>query len=145
MLGVAHGDGDAVECVAMNDAPIIAPDATPSPRATGAKPMPAATLHALKGSIAKWEAIVAGTGNDERAHNCALCQAFEDCDGCPVAQRTGHPECIGTPYEDWSGHHIDVHNRYNAPLHPRKGCAECERLAQAELDFLKSLLPSDAP
>lgn len=95
--------------------------------------MPAATLEALRGSIAKWEAIVSGTGTDEGAENCALCRLFhtdyrEDgglgCHGCPVRARTGRPLCMGSPYDDC----------HESPT---------EEQAQAELDFLKSLLPPE--
>jgi len=39
-------------------------------------PMDAETMAALKGSIAKWEAIVAGAGKDFGASNCPLCRKF---------------------------------------------------------------------
>ncbi len=90
------------------------------------------TLEALKGSIAKWEAIVAGTGFDNGADNCPLCGLFNnaddpetDCDGCPVAEKSGHKYCGGTPYTKfvpWGG----------------------IKAAQEELDFLRSLLPAGA-
>src|SRR5947209_6256825 len=52
--------------------------------------MEAATLQALKGSIAKWEKIVAGTGADGGRADCPLCSLFYeyDCAGCPVAAST---------------------------------------------------------
>ena len=34
------------------------------------------TLTALKGSIKKWEKIVAGTGSDNGYQNCPLCALF---------------------------------------------------------------------
>jgi len=104
--------------------------------------MDAETLEALKGSIAKWEAIVAGTGVDNGPENCPLCQRFRDatgrnvtCDGCPVAERVKETGCHGTPYYAYE----------------EANCAgdltdeEMKPLAQAELDFLKSLLPRQAP
>jgi len=36
----------------------------------------AKALEALKGSIKKWERIVEGTGVDEGADNCPLCELF---------------------------------------------------------------------
>lgn len=89
------------------------------------------TLTALKGSIAKWEAIVAKTGDDKGAKNCPLCQLFntenhgenECCIGCPVHAHTGKRWCNGTPYR---GHPTPESSR-------------------AELDFLKSLLPANPP
>jgi hypothetical protein len=100
----------------------------------------AETLEALRGSIAKWEAIVKGTGKDMGPDNCALCRKFhgdfrvddeDGCEGCPVMLRTGAPGCSDTPYERYDNMEDDD---------PRKALA-----AQQELDFLKSLLPeSDA-
>ena len=92
------------------------------------------TLEALKGSIAKWEAIVAGTGKDDGPLNCPLCQMFhyrglvkkpeeETCVGCPVMAATGKTLCRGTPYDEI--------NEYDPS----------EDLAREELEFLKALLP----
>ena len=59
--------------------------------------MKASTLTALKGSVAKWKAIVAGTGADHGTKNCPLCLVFYEgpavkiaCDGCPVAKKTSN-------------------------------------------------------
>ena len=91
------------------------------------------TLEALKGSIGKWEAIVAGTGFDNGVDNCPLCGLFNndetndsetDCDGCPVAEKSGHKYCGGTPYTQFLRWGI--------------------KAAQEELDFLRSLLPAGA-
>lgn len=78
---------------------------------------------AIRGSIAKWEAIVAGTGEDDGPDNCPLCQTFwlDFCRGCPVRGRTGHSFCGGSPYDQW----LDEATTENA---------------QAELDFLHSIL-----
>lgn len=103
--------------------------------------MDAETLEALKGSIAKWEAIVAGTGVDNGTENCPLCQRFHyefrripgsSCEGCPVAD-AGHHICDDTPYVAYC-----VANK--------KGLAdEAAEAALAEVEFLKSLLPPEAP
>lgn len=97
------------------------------------------TLTALRGSIQKWEAIVAGTGADHGMDNCPLCQefavtdhAFRACHGCPVKARTGQSNCKGTPYIDW----FDETNPDGRVTDERT-----KALAQAELDFLRSLLP----
>jgi hypothetical protein len=98
--------------------------------------MDADTLAALKGSIAKWQAIVDGTGYDFGIQNCPLCLIFHPaengkpgCRGCPVREATGRRGCIGTPYEALDK--ADAENdKEAAATH-----------AQAELDFLKSLLP----
>lgn len=107
--------------------------------------MDEATLTALKGSIAKWEGIVAGACKDRGAENCALCDAFNgddaNCEGCPVALKTGESNCIGTPWQQWAAEHfdpsgdIDIDGGWAADTPKRK------KIAQAELDFLKSLLP----
>lgn len=94
------------------------------------------TLAALRGSIAKWRAIVEGTGEDKGIDNCPLCLKFNSrypaknlgCNGCPVYQRTGQDSCSGTPYDEY--------------LSDKRGTTE---LAQAELDFLISLLPEADP
>lgn len=98
------------------------------------------TLDALRGSIAKWVAIRDGTGKDDGVKNCPLCAVFlpnltrTPCNGCPVAERTGRISCCGSPYHAWdylsSGPSVKT---------------EADRaLAQAELDFLRSLLPDGA-
>lgn len=111
------------------------------------------TLAALLGSIKKWEDIVAGAGVDEGGDNCALCQRFfdtddfdeeiEDCvspDGekCPVAIKAGQPNCSNTPYRDWALATAHQPFRYASASTP-----ELIALAKAELDFLRSLLPTE--
>lgn len=98
------------------------------------------TLKALRGSIRKWEAIVAGTREDHGWADCPLCALFHPhfneansyrgntCAGCPVMARTGLRYCMDTPY--W--HYVDATDDEEA-------MAEA---AKAELDFLKSLLPT---
>lgn len=113
---------------------------------TAAAPMPASTLTALEGSIAKWEAIVDGTDADRRTSNCPLCRLFlnkEDenggCSGCPVRDAANCDGCGNTPYVDWATHHRNAQHVMDVLS---VECDECQRLAQAELDFLKSLLPT---
>lgn len=101
------------------------------------------TLTALQGSIAKWEAIVAGTGSDLGTANCPLCRAFyhdDDCKDCPVMKTTGKWGCRETPYDAFSDHCTAEHDCDSDP-----DCPDCTRLAQAELDFLRSLLPPCTP
>ena len=83
------------------------------------------TLTALKESIAKWEKRAAGdhslkTGIDA----CPLCTLFHPrcISECPVAQKVGHSYCTETPY----------HKYIRDPTN---------ETAEAELNFLKSLLP----
>ena len=94
------------------------------------------TLKALKGSIEKWEDIVAGTGHDDGAENCPLCQLFirNECVGCPVFEKTRMRECQGTPYQRW------VRYLGFAPTWTA-GTLRQKAAAKAELKFLKSLLP----
>lgn len=105
--------------------------------------MPAETLKALKGSIAKWEAIVAGTGRDLGYHNCPLCSLFaenERCAGCPVSAKSGKSGCWGTPYQETV---LMTHEDGGVAIFPASHPRHEESLAsaQAELDFLRSLLP----
>lgn len=108
--------------------------------------MDAKTLEALKGSIAKWEKIVAGTGTDGGCGNCPLCQAFnpedaaaeDECKGCPVAGKTGQTWCDGSPYTLLWGAIKPAYNRdFSGYVHTPASLAA----AKAELDFLRSLLP----
>ena len=98
--------------------------------------MKAATLKALKGSIDKWKKIVAGTGVDNGAANCPLCNLFVDseCKGCPVAAKVKDYTCCSTPWIDW----VLLHS-YGMP-HKAK-TAKQKTAAKAELKFLRSLLP----
>ena len=98
------------------------------------------TLTALKGSIAKWEAIVAGTGEDHGQSNCPLCQTFDktglcECNGCPVANATGYPGCSNSPYNAWIALDPD------RLLEPED--QEERDAAIGMLNFLRSLLPED--
>lgn len=111
--------------------------------------MDPATLEALRGSIAKWEGIIAGTVSDEGAENCPLCLKFnwyvnkdlkQGCHGCPVRQASGLAGCKGTPYEEYEEFVYDV-SKGTEDDDPEKRL----RLAQEELDFLKSLLPKVTP
>jgi|SRR6185312_4074214 len=100
---------------------------------------------ALEGSIAKWQAIVAGTGKDLGPANCPLCQEFwkAGCVGCPVYSATGHSYCHRTPYDDWI-EEWPKRSSVGSTVNSAWASAPRERLralAQAELDFLISLRP----
>ena len=65
------------------------------------------TLQALKASIRHWRANARAECWDDVSIGpgaCALCGMYNaggdkgPCAGCPVAERTGQPHCIGTPY-----------------------------------------------
>ena len=98
-------------------------------------------LKALEGSIEKWEKIVDGTGIDERDENCPLCKLYWGCKSCPVADTVARAGCNDTPYMEWCKHHAKKHpdGVWCPPM--RVECPTCKRLAQKELDFLKSILP----
>ena len=67
-----------------------------------------ATLTALKESIEHWRRMEEGRrkpGESIGAPSCALCQLFncdilDNCEGCPVFERTGQDSCGGTPYRE---------------------------------------------
>lgn len=107
------------------------------------------TLKALKGSIAKWEAIVAGTGRDAGTKNCPLCKLFyfkKMCGGCPVFEKTQEPYCSGTPHQELAD--LPLMGAYSSKGIAISDIAENSRehgleLAKAELEFLKSLLPTE--
>lgn len=90
--------------------------------------MPAATLEALKGSIRHWEEIVEDPTRDVGPYACHLCLLFffdgNGCVDCPVRERTGLPTCKGSPYYAFIA-------------------KRSSDRAQAELDFLRSLLPAE--
>ena len=104
--------------------------------------MNAKTLKALKGSIEKWEKIVNETGKDSGWTNCPLCDLFlhsEDCRHCPIFEKTNQSYCKNTPYTTWEAHQEKKHDEEFPPYIIQ--CPTCKKLAQKEVDFLKSLLP----
>lgn len=103
------------------------------------------TLEALHGSIKEWENIVDGDGVDLGTLNCPLCERFSSAicstpsrkEKCPASIWPASG-CVDTPYHDWDLYFVDY------PICKREvTSSETKRLAQAELDFLKSLLPNN--
>lgn len=94
------------------------------------------TRKALLGSIKKWEKIRDMKETDKGADNCPLCVMFyrAGCYGCPISLKAGLSHCRDTPYEKWSKNK----KKYKKDL---SISATGKRLAQAEVDFLRSLLP----
>ncbi len=102
-------------------------------------------LKALKASIVKWEKNLAraiaedngsiGIGSD----SCPLCHEYHcyDCDGCPVFEQGGGYVCRGTPYDD-------VVRALQHEDFPRVDQPALVAACQAEVDFLKSLLPEES-
>jgi hypothetical protein len=99
-------------------------------------------LNALRGSIKHWQDNVAAeTPRDASvdADDCALCDLFQDegqCRSCPVFKLTTKPQCRKTPYANAS---FWFEAWQDAPSSKIK--ADWRKSAQAELDFLISLLP----
>ena len=94
-------------------------------------------LQAIDKSINKWKQIKDGTEFDKGRKNCALCQKYTNCKGCPVKEFSGEPACEGTPYLNWCNHASSYHRNdinYLSVL-----CKTCEELAQKEIDFLKRI------
>lgn len=100
-------------------------------------------IKAIRGSIAKWKAIVARTSADRGSHNCPLCTLFyaKACAGCPVANAALHVFCHGTPYQNWVVHHVSDHDLVSTTYGVRPKCPTCATIAKSELRFLRSLLP----
>jgi hypothetical protein len=108
--------------------------------------MNAETLKALRASIAKWEANAkAPTPEDYKVDSldCPLCALFWDnqCYRCPVFERTGQPYCRDTPYT------VALHAKNVWSVVPKsKICKDdAHSCARDEVDFLRSLLPSETP
>lgn len=87
---------------------------------------------ALRGSIKKWEGILAGKTRDKQSDNCPLCQTFYLCEGCPVMEKTGYNQCRLTPYDEWN---------YKGGMGSTANTPKLKRIARKEIAFLKSLLP----
>lgn len=106
------------------------------------------TLKALRASIKHWEDNVEARSPHNAsaaASKCALCEMFtldpdDCCTGCPVSNATGQTECENTPY----------YTARTALVVWRKEPSNDElraawrKGAQAELDFLRSLLPKES-
>ena len=99
------------------------------------------TLDALQSSKLHWCNIRDGLEEEHGIRNCPLCKLFygKCCVGCPVFEKTGEVGCKNTPYIAWTHHHKLKHGLTKIV---RADCPECKKLAQAELDFLESLLPN---
>lgn len=97
------------------------------------------TLAALRASIRHWEENVeAATPWRARLGitHCALCLKFysQGCVGCPVSEKTNKPSCRGTPYEE-------ARTAHNLWQNSSEHHTTWKRAAEAELAFLRSLLP----
>lgn len=97
-------------------------------------------LTGLKGSIKKWERILLDGGEERGTEDCPLCKLYlnSKCIACLIYKNNQKPFCRETPYGSWYKHHDDEHFLEEKRI---IYCDECKCLAEAELDFLKSLLP----
>lgn len=107
------------------------------------------TLAALKSSIEAWERKLAATDPwavELGPTACPLCHLFntadtadgEYCQMCPVSISTGKAFCAGSPYPTAATALLLWHNWRTA-----KARDEWRAAAQAEIDFLRSLLPKE--
>lgn len=106
--------------------------------------MDAGTLEALRGSIAKWERVVSEGRDGTQWKDCPLCEKFweRNCAGCPVSERTGQKMCRGSPFVEYDEAR-DAFLAEDQESDPGRA-PDVIAAAQAEVDFLKSLLPSEA-
>ena len=98
--------------------------------------MSARTLKALRASISHWERMKSGKRKNKEkptAAYCSLCKITnEACDGCPVAEHTGHAQCFQTPWR----------KAFNAFFIKGPKSIQFKEAATEEIQFLKSLLPT---
>ena len=103
---------------------------------------------ALKESIEHWRRVASGTMKPDEsvgAPHCALCSEFnyskeghDNCEGCPVFERTAETGCHGSPYEAFEKNML---NMGDGEFDHWLATDEARTLAAAELAFLESLLP----
>jgi len=92
----------------------------------------------LQYSVEKWEEIAEEKIAEKGAETCALCLFFlsDNCERCPVKERTGRINCVGSPFIAWRAHHAAMHSHKSRMAY----CPVCKIMAKQELNFLKSLL-----
>lgn len=113
------------------------------------------TLKALQASIEHWERLVVcdpRTSDEEPfSKDCPLCQRFradscklypkhKDVEQCPVAIKTGYVGCRSTPWRATAEAFNAFSDKYDETPDEDK-IFNWKQTAQAELDFLRSLLP----
>lgn len=97
-------------------------------------------MKALDGSIEKWDQIRNRQDIDKGQNNCPLCRLYnrgKSCKQCVIYLETGKRFCDGTPYQEWITHHKLCHPENK--VQKANKCTECNRLANAEYEFLKEL------
>ncbi len=95
---------------------------------------------ALKKECTAWANIY--RGHSEERRDCELCDMFlflNDCRLCPIMNKTGFPDCAGTPYQTWKKHQKNAHGiDVDSGLVVK--CRECKILAKKHYSFVSSLL-----
>ena len=96
------------------------------------------TRAAHKESIQHWDRHAKGKamkGESIFSDDCALCKMFliNSCTGCPVAERTGLPDCRNSPWQE-------CEDKYDSQANVQS--AAFRKAAAKQRDFLKSLLPT---
>lgn len=104
--------------------------------------MDSITKQAILDSIARWEKRLDGKPDTPSVQECPLCHVFYrrhkiNCRGCPIELAVGKSKCAGTPCEPYD-ELAYVLEKGREPTETEK--AKLIDLAQAEIDFLKSLL-----
>lgn len=105
---------------------------------------------ALEGSIKHWEQNVAAPSPrmaSTSSWDCALCDAFSCCKGCPVMDFTGEDGCGGTPY---TNAHVALDRwrlRIDNPVFSEQQVIDAKNgwreAATKMLEFLKGLRDED--
>ncbi len=95
---------------------------------------------ALKKEKVKWANIYQDHKGDGK--DCPLCDMYmfmNDCRMCPIMTKTGLPNCVGTPYNEWVRHQKNEHG-----VDMSNGivvrCSECKLLAKKQATFISMLL-----
>lgn len=101
----------------------------------------------LNKSIAHWEDMLDHVPDwrgqrKPTSTTCPLCKVYYDndnCEGCPVASKTGMPLCNDTPYEEAFFAFKAVADREDDDPQIEDFLPEWHRTAQLEIDFLTEL------
>ena len=104
------------------------------------------TLKALKASIVKWEKNTKAETPDKYLIgyvDCPLCDLYwhNDCNGCPISQKTKKSYCSSTPYQKCNDHLDDWDHQFARGEDYAKAKRLAIAAARREIKFLKSLLP----
>lgn len=106
------------------------------------------TRAALLASIKHWEENRDARHPDDVhlfSDSCPLCALFNtaehrkiglDCVGCPVREKTGRDTCDDSPWED-------AYAKWQLWQRKLGSRTAFKKAAQAEIDFLRSLLPAE--